>query len=364
MKNGKLFTLLDRYILKKFMGTFFVSIILIILIVIVFDISEKIEDFITHDVSLNEIVFDYYLNFIPYFVNLFSHLFTFIAVIFFTSRMASRTEIVAILSSGISFWRFLRPYLVGATIIALLSLYLNNFLIPKANKTRLNFESKYVGSRFVFNERDVHRQIAPGVFAYMEHYDNLDNVGTRFTLEKIENHELVYKLTAREIRWDSLRGRWLISDYVIRTIKKDKETLTRGMEMDTVINLSPKEFSRVQNVVESMTSGELDTFIENEKLKGSGNVHLYEIEKHKRIAYPFANFILAMMGVAVSSRKERGGIGRHLGLGIGLSFLFIFFMQWFNSYAASGVLPPSIAVWVPNMVFTVICLYMLKKAPK
>lgn len=134
--------------------------------------------------------------------------------------------------------------------------------------------------------------------------------------------------------------------------------------MDTMINLSPKEFSRVQNVVESMTSGELDTFIENEKLKGSGNVHLYEIEKHKRIAYPFANFILAMMGVAVSSRKERGGIGRHLGLGIGLSFMFIFFMQWFNSYAASGVLPPSIAVWVPNMVFTVICLYMLKKAPK
>lgn len=355
---------LDWYILKKFLGTFFFAMLLIICIVIVFDISEKIEDFITHDVPLSEIVFDYYLNFIPYFINLFAHLFTFIAVIFFTSRMASRTEIVAILSSGVSFNRFLRPYMVGAAFIAGLTLFLGNWLIPQANKTRLDFESKYVGSRYINTDHNIHRQVAPGAFIYMERYDSEDNVGTRFTLEKFHGQELVMKLSAREIRWDSVNSRWSIIDYSGRYIREGKEKLFKGDRIDTAINLSPKEFSRAQNVMESMNSSELAAYIENELSKGSENVHLYQIEQHRRIAYPFATFIMTLIGVAVSSRKVRGGIGKQLGIGIGMSFIFIFFMQLFTSYASSGVMPAYIAVWIPNAIFTLIALWMLKVAPK
>lgn len=362
---GKVLTKLDWYILRKFLGTFFFSILLIICIVIVFDISEKIEDFITHDVPLEEIVFDYYLNFIPYFINLFAHLFTFIAVIFFTSRMAARTEVVAILSAGVSFWRFLRPYMIGAALISLMTLFLGNWLIPQANKVRLEFESKYVGARFINMDHNIHRQVAPGTFIYIERYDSDENVGTRFTLEKFNGMlDLTMKISAREIRWDSVTSRWSILDYHGRYIREGKEKLFKGSRIDTVINLSPKEFSRAQSVMESMNSSELSLFIENEKMKGSANVQDYEIEWHRRIAFPFATFIMTLIGVAVSSRKVRGGIGRQLGIGISLSFIFIFFMQVFTSYASTGVMPAYIAVWIPNAVFTVIAIWMLKKAPK
>lgn len=361
---AKIFPILDRYILRKFLGTFFFSILLIICIVIVFDISEKIEDFLTHDVPLKEIVFDYYFNFIPYFVNLFAHLFTFIAVIFFTSRMAARTEIVAILSGGVSFWRFLRPYMVGAALIGGLSFYLSNWLIPQANKTRLEFESKYVGSRFVNTDRNIHRQIAPGVFIYMEDYDNEKNVGTRFTLEKFNGLNRPVKIEAREIRWDSITSRWIILDYTGRNINERNEVLFGGRRIDTAFNISPKDFSRAQNVMESMNSSELVRYIENEKLKGSENVQLYEIERHRRIAFPFATFIMTMLGVAVSSRKVRGGIGLQIAIGIAVGFIFVLFMQVFTSYAASGAMNPAIAVWIPNVIFAVLAIMMLRWAPK
>jgi lipopolysaccharide export system permease protein len=354
---------LDRYILGKFLGTFFLSILLIILIVIVFDVSEKIEDFLTHDVSLKEIVFDYYVNFIPYFINLFSPLFTFIAVIFFTSRLASRTEIVAILSAGVSFNRLLRPYMIGATIIVAASLFLSNYLLPIANKTRLEFEGKYVGSRFLVDGRDIHRQIAPGVFVYMQHYDTRSNIGSLFTLEQLKGRNLAFKLSAREIRWDSITSRWSIRDYTARFIKDKKERLIKGTRIDTTLNLSPKDFENVQATMGSMTAKELDRFTENQKMKGA-DVKDLELEKHTRIAFPFATFILTLIGVAVSSRKERGGIGRHLGIGIGLSFLFIVIQRWFASYAQTGVMPAWLAAWIPNFVFLGVCFVMLRRAPK
>ncbi len=362
MKFG--LTILDRYILRKFLGTFFLSIMLIILIVIVFDISEKIEDFLQPEVTLREIIFDYYLNFVPYFVNLFSHLFTFIAVIFFTSRLAARTEIVALLSSGISFNRLLRPYMIGATLIAVTSLFLNNYLIPVANKTRLDFMSKYIDNNYQYSGHDIHRQVAPGVFIYMESFSTNENTGERFTVEKLKGTEMEFKLSARQIKWDSIKSRWSILDYTIRYMDGKKERLASGKRIDTTFNLNPKDFARAENRMESMTFIELNHFIANEKMKGSDNVQLYEIEKHKRIAFPFATFVLTVIGVSVSSRKSRGGTGRHLGVGISLSFIFIFFMQWFASYAASGVLPAYVAVWVPNAIFTIIAIYMLRKAAK
>lgn len=356
---------IDRYILGKFLGTFFFSLLLISVVVIVFDISEKIEDFLTHHVALHEIVFDYYLNFLPYFMNMFSPQFTLISVIFFTSRLAARTEIVAMFSAGISFNRLIRTYMIGASVITLLSLYLNTMALPVLNKTRLEFESKYVGGRYVFDGRDIHRQIAPGVFIYMQHYDNQENIGSMFTIEKIENQRLVFKLSAREIRWDSIRSRWSIRDYWGRYIHENNhENLISGKQIDTTLNITPKDFGRAQNVMESMTQSELNKFIENEKMKGSDNVHLFELEKHKRIAFPFATFILTLIGFAVSSRKVRGGTGRHLAVGIAIGFIFILFSQIFISYAQSGVLPPPLAVWIPNLIFLAICLYMLRQAPK
>jgi lipopolysaccharide export system permease protein len=359
-----LLTKIDRYILKKFLGTFFLSLLLISIVVIVFDISEKIEDFLSHDVALKEIVFDYYLNFLPYFMNLFSPQFTLISVIFFTSRLAARTEFVAMFSAGISYNRLIRTYMIGAGIIAILSLALNTMILPVLNKTRLQFESKYVGGRFIFDGRDIHRQVAPGVFVYLQHYDNQDNIGTQFTLEKLEGRTLVMKLSARELRWDSLTNRWSIRDYMVRTIRGKKEKLFKGARIDTTLNLSPKDFSRAQNVMESMTYSQLNDFIENEKLKGSDNVQLFEIEKYKRIAFPFATFILTLIGFSVSSRKVRGGVGRHLASGIAIGFIFILFNQVFTSYAQSGVMPAIIAVWVPNILFGIVALIMVRMAPK
>jgi lipopolysaccharide export system permease protein len=360
----RLLTKIDIYILRKFLGTFFFSLLLISVIVIVFDISEKIEDFLRHEVTLREIVFDYYLNFLPFFMNLFSPQFTLISVVYFTSRMAARTEIVAMLSAGVSFYRIVRTYMIGAAIIAILSLLLNTMVIPSLNKTRLAFESKYIGGHFIFDQRDVHRQIAPGVFVYMQHYDNEDNIGTMFTLEKFEGRKLVMKVSAREIHWDSIKESWSIRNYTARKIDGRKEKLYSGSRIDTVFNLSPKDFSRAQNVMESMTQPELNSFIENERMKGSDNVQLFEIEKHKRIAFPFATFVLTLIGVAVSSRKVRGGIGRHLAVGIGIGFVFIVFGQVFTSFAQSSVMPPGIAVWIPNVIFLVVSLIMLRKAPK
>ncbi|HET6992412.1 MAG TPA: LptF/LptG family permease, partial [Bacteroidia bacterium] len=265
---------------------------------------------------------------------------------------------------GVSFNRFLRPYMIGSTLIVFTSIFLNTYLIPIANKTRLDFMNKYIDNGYVFTGRDIHRQVAPGVFVYMETYSTDNNTGTRFTIEKLNGRILEYKLSAPEIKWDSVKSRWSILNYSGRVIKGKNEYLFRGNRIDTTFNLNPKDFSRAENRMESMTSWELNSFIENEKLKGSDNVQLYEIEKNKRLAFPFATFILALIGVSVSSRKSRGGMGRHLGVGISLSFIFIFFMQWFTSYAASGVLPANIAVWIPNAIFAVIAIYMLKKAPK
>jgi len=362
----KLMRRLDWYVLGKFMSTFFSSIVLIIFIVIVFDISEKIEDFLHHDLSLETIVFDYYFNFVPYFVNLFSALFTFIAVIFFTSRMASRTEIVAILSTGISFRRFLVPYLVGATLIAGTSLYLSNWLIPRANKARLAFEAKYVGSGTHLHNtgRNIHREIDPGVMAYIQQYDVQDSTGYQFALEKFKGMDMYYKLTAEEILWSEARQQWLVLHYFARYFNGPTERWENGDSLWLKLNMVPKDFESAESVKESMTWGELNRYIEAEGQKGSDAVQKYQIEKHKRIVFPFATFILTLIGVSLSSRKVRGGIGLHLGLGIAIAFTYILFMQVFASFAEASVMPAYIALWVPNILFGLLAIYLLRKAPK
>jgi len=355
---------IDIYIIKKFLGTFFFAISLLIVIVIIFDISEKIDDFIEKEAPITEIIFSYYLNFIPYFINLFSYLFTFIAVIFFTSKMAADSEIVAILGSGISFWRFLRPYLIASTALGLMSFYLANFLIPQTNKTEMAFEKRYLKNPYRNRDYNMHMQIKPGTFVYLQSYNNETNTGYKFSLEKFKNNKLVYKLNSNRILWDSISGLWKIKDYYIRTFSGMDETLRKGKELDTLINLDPHEFSFILDDLKTLNYNELRTFIEKEKLKGSENIKEYEVEKHKRIAFPFATIILTMIGVSLSSRKVRGGIGMHLGLGITLTFGFILFQQISTVFATRGDLDPALAVWIPNIIFGILAVFLLRIAPK
>lgn len=356
--------LLDRYIILKFLGTFFFSMALIILIVVVFDISEKIDDFIGKEAPLKAIIFDYYFNFIPFFLNLFSPLFTFIAVIFFTSQMATRTEIVAILSSGVSYTRLLFPYLLAATVIASLSLYLNNFVIPHATKKQIEFEDIYIRNEFHNHDRNIHKQIAPGNYIYLERYSTEENTGYKFSIEKFNKGQLYYKLMSENIKWDSAKSSWTINNYYVRYINGMEEFVTKGDKIDTTFAFTPEEFGRKDNTVGTMDYYELNDYIASEKFKGSDNIASYEIEKYRRSAFPFATFVLTLIGVSIASRKVRGGIGMHIGLGIAISFTFIMFMQVSTTFAASGLVSPLIAVWIPNILFGFLSWYLLTKAQK
>ena len=355
---------IDIYIIKKFLGTFFFAISLLVIIVVVFDISEKIDDFIEKQAPLKEILFSYYFNFIPYFVNLFSYLFTFIAVIFFTSKMASGSEIIAILSSGISFWRMLWPYLISAVFLGLMSFYLANFLIPLTNRKMLAFERVYIKNPYQFRERDIHLQIQPGTFIYMESYNTKSNTGYKFSLEEFKNNRLVYKLNADQIAWDSIIGIWKVKNYFIRETEGDNETLVKGLTMDTLINIHPRDFNVRVSDIKTLNYSQLRAFIEKERLKGTTVIKDYLVEKHKRIAFPFATIILTLIGVSISSRKVRGGIGMHLGLGIAITFTFILFLQITTVFATQGNLSPWLAVWIPNFIFGVVGIFLVRAAPK
>ena len=353
---------IDFYIIKKFLGTFFYAIALIISISIVFDVSENIDDFMSKDVPMKAIVFDYYFNFIPYFANLFSGLFTFIAVIYFTSKLAYDTEIIAILCSGVSFNRLMRPYMIGAAVIALFSYLLGNYVIPPANLKKVEFRNQYIGSANDKRETNIHRQIEPGLFVYLESYTSND-VGYKFTIEKFVDRQLVSKLTSEYIKWDRENKKWVIHNYYIRNIDGNKETIKQGIQMDTTLNMTPDDYHVVDNIVETMTLPRLNASLASLKLRGVNTIE-YEIEKHKRRAGPFSAFILTIIGVSLASRKIKGGIGFHLGLGLLLSFSYILFMQVTTVFTTSGMLAPWMAMWIPNIVYGALAFYLYQRASR
>ena len=356
---------LDVYIVKKFITTFFVALLLIIGIVIIFDISEKIDDFVSKEAPLKAIIFDYYLNFVPYFMNMFSPLFVFITVIFFTSKMAADTEIVAILSCGISFHRMMVPYIFSALLIAMFSLGLNLFIIPEANKTRLEFENQYVKQRFKGVGRNVHYQISPGEYVFAESFSSWNNTAYRFTLEKIEDNKLVSKISAESAVYDSTKGSWTLKKYFIRDYNEDLTDRVRsGKQIDTTLALSTKDFYLTENTVETLTYSELNELIDIQQMRGDANVKFALIEKNTRFALPFSAFILTIMGVALSSKKRRGGIGWNIGIGIALAFTYILFLRFSQMFVHTGTLPPAIALWLPNVVFAIIAIILYRIAPK
>jgi len=355
---------LDWYIFRRFMMTFFIAIILIIGIVIIFDLSEKIDDFVTKQAPLHAILFDYYLNFIPYFMNMFSPLFVFISVIFMTSKLAQNTEIIAILSGGISYPRMLAPYVVGASVIASISLVLNLFIIPNANVTRLAFEDKYV-FHHAASVSDVHYQIEPGTFLFSESFSSWNNTSYHFTLEKIENNRLVSKFTAETAVWDTTKLGWTLNRYFERTYSPDKQdVITTGTKKDTVINFTLVDFYRNKMTVESLSYNDLNELIATQEMRGDKNVMYSLIEKNNRFSLPFSAFILTIMGVCLSSRKKRGGMGWNIAIGIALAFTYILFMKFSQMFVYTGSMTPAVAIWLPNVIFTFITAYLYHLAPK
>ena len=350
---------LDLYIIKKFFSTFFFCISLILIIVIVFDISEKIDDFLEHEITKKEII-NYYIDFTPYFANLFSHLFVFISVIFFTSRMANNSEIIAIQNSGMSFVRFLRPFILTSLIIFFLSFTLGNFIIPESNNRRIDFENKYLNKKKSSRAKDIHIQISQGKYIYMQSFNKKRKIGYKFTLEKFNNGKLVSKIKSDYIIYDSINQNWEINNYKIREFKSDHEILKEGKKLEISLNLLPKELDNSTNLTETMNFFELNKFIKNEKMKGSKNITYYELEKYKRIAYPFASIILTLIGVCISSKKTKK-IGFHLGIGVILAFAYIMFMQVSTTFAINSNLSANIATWIPNIIFSVLaCILVLR----
>ena len=355
---------IDWYIIKKFMGTFFFTLGLILLIVIIFDISEKIDDFLEHELTLKTIIFDYYFNFIPYFGNLFSPLFIFISVIFFTSKMANDSEIIAILNSGMSFTLLLKPFLISAIILGLLSFLLGNFIIPPSNVKRINFENKYIKNKRYANEKDIHMQIMPGQYIYMQSFNSRRNIGYKFTLENFQDGELISKLKSDYIQFDSIKNIWQINNYQIREFLNNKQNITEGRGLDTILNLHPDEFTKRISLVETMNMFELNDYIAEEQLKGSKQLVYHKIERHKRNAFPFASIILTVIAVAIASRKTKGGTGIHLGIGIVIAFSYILFMQISTTFATNSNLDPALAVWIPNLCYIILASILLYTVPK
>ena len=352
---------IDIYIIKKFLGTYFFAIALIISIAVVFDINEKLDSFL--NAPLKAIVVDYYLNFIPYFANLFSPLFTFIAVIFFTSKLADNSEIIAMLSSGISFRRLMIPYMISAAIIAGVTFYLNSYVIPPANVTRIEFQNKYVKNKKVDYASNIQLQVEPGVIAYMSRYDNNTKTGYRFSLEKFEGKILKSRLTAQTVTYDSAYH-WIIKDYMIRNFNGMREELTRGSRLDSIITIEPSDFLISRYDSELMTTSALKTYIDRQKKRGVANIKDFEIEYEKRFAMTAASFILTVIGMSLSSRKVKGGMGVNIGIGLLLSFSYILFSTVSSTFAVSGATSPRVAVWLPNIVYSIIAVYIYRKAPK
>jgi lipopolysaccharide export system permease protein len=368
---------LDIYIIRRFLTTFFFSLALILAIFIVFDIKDKLSTFTTQDIPLKEIVFDYYLMFIPYYGNLFSPMFVFISVIFFTSKMAQKTEFIAILCSGTSFNRVLRPYLLTAGFLALTSLVFNHFILPRAFKIKIGFEDKWINKDYNNDDHNIHRKIGPNRLLYIESYDNQINTGFKVSLEDVVDHRQTWFMSADNMRWDSTGREWIFTNVRERkiiaqdrldTLKNEKpiykQVTTTAPTKRMKLEFYPVDMWRDESKIETKSFFELRDYIAREKQKGSNRLELYEVESHKRSSFPFATFILTVIGVCVSSRKVRGGVGLQIALGLFLSCIYIMLMYIFTTIATTGNAPPFLAVWTPNFIFSFVALFYYRQAQK
>ncbi|AYB31423.1 LptF/LptG family permease [Chryseolinea soli] len=376
--------LLDKYILKTFLVTFFFVVLILLSVITVIDLTDKMDKFSAANLHAKSILY-YYLVYIPGIGSLLTPITIFIAAVYVCSRMAGHTEIIAMLSAGISFRRMLAPFLVGAAFVGVINFALTGWIIPNSTKERVAFELQYLKNKYYFDKRNIHIQVAPDVYLYMQSYNNSNQTGYHFTLEKFEHNRLVEKLTADRIEWDTTKRKWIMRDWVIRRVDSlfhiptamevkqgykphsalpDTAKVFSGSSRDTALVIQPKEFESDYLRSEGLTLNELDDYIDMLSKRGSTGVELYQVEKYTRYTSPFTILILVFMGVIVSSRKSRGGTGLQIALGFVLSFLFILFFTLFRTFAEAGSMPPQISVWIPNIIFFIITLVMYKYVPR
>lgn len=375
--------LLDKYILKRFLSTFFFVVLILLAVITVIDLTEKMDKFAKAGLKANQIM-QYYLDFIPWIGSLLAPITIFIATVYVCSRMAGHTEIIAMLSSGMSFRRILVPYFIGACLVGVVNFVLNGWVIPNSNKSRLEFELQYLKTKYYFDQRNVHIQVAPETYLYMQSYNNSNQTGYHFTLEKFENNRLIEKLSANRIEWDSVKLKWTLRDWSIKRIDAvfktpgevdtairlqqagypEKDSVLSGASMDTALVIRPKEFESDYRKYDGMTLNELDDYIKTLRARGSTGIEVYEVEKYTRYTSPFTILILVFMGAIVSSRKSRGGTGPQIAIGFLLSFIFILFFTLFRTFAETGSMPPAISVWIPNILFGILSIFMYKYVPR
>ena len=363
----RFFKRIDWYIIGKFLGTYFFSLALILAIAVVFDFNEHVDKFVQNEAPWHAIIFDYYMNFVPYFGNLFSPLFVFIAVIFFTSKLAENSEIIAMSSTGISFHRLMRPYMFSALFIAIITFALGAYIIPRGNVVRLEFENTYKKKKIVDTGHNLQMQVEDGVIAYFGRFERANSTGYRFSLDKFEGNTMTSHFTAKTLVYagdDENPDKWIAKNWQLRNITDTLEVITSGTQMDTIIAIHPYDLLVSEKQQETMTSPELKRYINRQRKRGFASMKAFEVEYHNRIATSFAAFILTLIGVSLSSKKVKGGMGMNLGVGIALSFGYIVFQTISSTFAISGSMSPIMAVWMPNIVFLIIGIFLYKKAPK
>jgi len=354
---------LDWYILKKFLLAYLFVVAVIQAVVVIINITDQNENFIKHELSVLEIA-GYYVDYVPYIASMISPITIFISVVFITSQLAQHTEIIAMLSSGISFMRLLRPYFLGALIIALISFYFGGWVIPNSNKDRVAFELKYFKGAYTNTDRDIHIKIGPKSYLYMQSYNNHSNIGYRLTLETIDSLRVLDRLTARHIKWQEKTENWRLSDWNLRKFDGVQEIYTVGKEMDTTLRIRPKDFESDYNRFETLSIPELNSYISELEMRGADDIIVYLIERYIRFSAPFAAFVLTFIGVMVAARKVRGGAGLQIAIGFSLAFIYIIFYLFSRTSAESGGINPLLAVWIPNIVFFFIGVLLYRTVPR
>lgn len=354
---------LDWYIIRKFLGTFFFSIVLILSIAIVFDLTEKLDNFFEHQVPLREIIMDYYIPFIPYYMNMFSSLFIFISVIFFTSKLAGNSEIIAMQAAGMSYHRLMVPYAFSAVVLFVLNFVMSGWVIPQSSSRMLDFTDKYIERFTKENARNIQMEVEPGTILYIESFQRRSKIGYRCSVEYFEGKQLVSRVTADRIYYDSLQY-WHLDQYTKRTFNDMVETLEGGNRLDIEMPIYPEELFITAQEAQQMTNPELREYMDRQRARGAGNVKAFEVEYHKRWASPLGAFIMTLLGVTLSSRKVRGGMGKNLGVGIVLTAIYILFSTVSTTFSVKNVMSPFMAAWLPNLVFLAISIPLYIRASK
>lgn len=358
---------IDKYIIKKFLSTFFFTMLIFTMLSVIIDVSNNIEDFIEEEATISQIVFDYYLNWVMWINGLLIPLYALIAVIFFTSRMAYNSEIISILNAGVSFRRLMWPYMLAGGFITLLHLIGNHYLIPSGNKVHYDFQHQYIWKHNDEGKTsDVHMFIGPQTTAYIKHYRKRDSVARDIKVERYQDNQLVYLLKAKSAEWIGPPNRWKLKNYQIRTFNGLKETfeLMDKEELDTTLNITPGDFVEYKNQNEMMTTDQLVNYIGMQEARGINNTKRYRVELHRRTAEPFTVLILTIIGMTIAARKVRGGIGFHLALGFALGAIYVFLSKFSATFATNESLPPIVGVWIPNLIFGCVALWLISKAQK